>query len=640
MGSRQKILIISMAVYYGGGESYLLNLEKLLSKKFDLTILTSSKILYKKTICNAIFVKKIRFIYFISILFQTIKFIIISKPNSIILNGPNEASLSYIIRYFGLETVAVKHTDFYENSNFYNKLKNKVIMNYLRNVTSIISVSSFVHKKIIDYNKKGLLQNKTYHFIPNWPDDSFIHVKNYPINDNNFHILIVARLVKYKGHLDLFDACRGLDNIVIHVVGSGPSLKDYINYTKGLRIIFHGFQENVKPFYQLCNLQVLPSYTEGGHPLCILEGLSVGIRCIGSNIPAIKEILDSDHTFELGNHKSIRNKILKIQKQKNVKQEIISDTSRNQYFGVFNKRKNIISKNYDLLKPINTNKSPKEKMISIIIPLYNDEKVIRRLIDYNITNLSAIDNIEVIFIDDGSSDNTLFKLKNCLTGINIKYKILEHKKNLGPAAARNNGVKACSGDLIAFLDSDDIWHPWKVDTQRKVFEDSKIQICACDHEFIDIKNINKFQKKIKKFDFNLTNISIINFIFRTQFVLPSLMIRKKVIDKFLFDEDLVYAEDFELWMRLLSSNQKIFKFKSKLVAIVKREKSPEFQGISDNITSMFSSITKILYSHFKNNNNKAQKFVILISIIFLQIRFLFRIFTRASKFINFYPFRN
>ena len=71
----------------------------------------------------------------------------------------------------------------------------------------------------------------------------------------NFHILIVARLVEHKGHFDLFDACRGIKNLVIHVVGSGPSMQSYKKYTEDMKIIFHGFQENVSPFYQLCNLR-------------------------------------------------------------------------------------------------------------------------------------------------------------------------------------------------------------------------------------------------------------------------------------------------------------------------------------------------------------------------------------------------
>ena len=127
MKNNPPILIISMAVYYGGGESYLLNLEKLLSKKYEITIITSSKILQNKSISKTIFVRKIRLLYFIAIFSNILKFIVTKKPKFVILNGPLESSFSKFFKIVGVETIAVKHTDFYEDNLYQNQFPQQAV---------------------------------------------------------------------------------------------------------------------------------------------------------------------------------------------------------------------------------------------------------------------------------------------------------------------------------------------------------------------------------------------------------------------------------------------------------------------------------------------------------------------------------
>lgn len=91
-------------------------------------------------------------------------------------------------------------------------------------------------------------------------------------------------------------------------------------------------------------------------------------------------------------------------------------------------------------------------LISVVIPAFNSGRFIETAI------CSVLDqsyrNFELIMVDDGSVDNT--------DEIMQKYKdkgtVIRHERNRGGNVARNNGIKACNGDLIAFLDSDDRWH--------------------------------------------------------------------------------------------------------------------------------------------------------------------------------------
>lgn len=89
-------------------------------------------------------------------------------------------------------------------------------------------------------------------------------------------------------------------------------------------------------------------------------------------------------------------------------------------------------------------------LISIVVPVYNGEKFIRRAMESIVTqNYPAI---EIIVVDDGSTDNTR-KIIESMT-VNIRY---FYQPNQGPAAARNRGIQNATADFIAFLDVDDYW---------------------------------------------------------------------------------------------------------------------------------------------------------------------------------------
>ncbi len=98
--------------------------------------------------------------------------------------------------------------------------------------------------------------------------------------------------------------------------------------------------------------------------------------------------------------------------------------------------------------------------VSVIIPTYNREKTILRalqsVLDQTYTNL------EVLVIDDGSTDSTA-DIVNSISDERVKYIVLE--KNGGPSNARNVGVQLAGGEWIAFQDSDDSWHKDKLEVQ-------------------------------------------------------------------------------------------------------------------------------------------------------------------------------
>jgi len=100
--------------------------------------------------------------------------------------------------------------------------------------------------------------------------------------------------------------------------------------------------------------------------------------------------------------------------------------------------------------------------ISVIIPIYNNALYIQEAITSVLSQ--GIEKLEIIVIDDGSTDNFEEKIK----GFNDPRIRLIKQINSGASAARNNGIRHANGEYIAFLDADDIWAPNKLKLQLEV----------------------------------------------------------------------------------------------------------------------------------------------------------------------------
>jgi len=96
----------------------------------------------------------------------------------------------------------------------------------------------------------------------------------------------------------------------------------------------------------------------------------------------------------------------------------------------------------------------KKKKISLIIPMYNVEEYLEECLNSVVNQDFGVDNIEVILIDDESTDNTVDVAKKYVD--KYGFNLIINSKNSGQAISRNKGIKAATGEYIAFLDSDDM----------------------------------------------------------------------------------------------------------------------------------------------------------------------------------------
>lgn len=126
--------------------------------------------------------------------------------------------------------------------------------------------------------------------------------------------------------------------------------------------------------------------------------------------------------------------------------------------------------------------------ISVIIPTYNRCDKLQKSIDSVLRQTYS--NIEVLIVDDGSTDNT----ENLVCNISDKrVRYIKLEKNQGVANARNEGVLHATSELIAFHDSDDLWRPEKLEKQMEYWKNHpKFAMVYCAYQYHnEKKEINR-----------------------------------------------------------------------------------------------------------------------------------------------------
>ena len=122
------------------------------------------------------------------------------------------------------------------------------------------------------------------------------------------------------------------------------------------------------------------------------------------------------------------------------------------------------------------------ELVSIVTPSYNCSKYILCTIN-SILSQSFL-NWELIIVDDCSSDNSVEVIKSFVNE-DARIKLIQLSENSGAAVARNTAIEASQGRYIAFLDSDDLWHPEKLEKQIKFMQHNEIAFSYSAYEKIN-----------------------------------------------------------------------------------------------------------------------------------------------------------
>jgi len=259
--------------------------------------------------------------------------------------------------------------------------------------------------------------------------------------------------------------------------------------------------------------------------------------------------------------------------------------------------------------------------ISIITPSLNQDQFLEESIE-SVLN-QAYPNLEYIIIDGGSSDNSVEIIKK--HSDRITYWVSEPDN--GQAHAVNKGISHAHGDIIGWLNSDDIYLPNCLDTIIEVFQRNPMaDVVYGDHIFVDDEGNELLKKKEISVDFNIM------FWGRNHIAQPAVFFRKNVLDRAgLLDEKLHYALDWEWWHRMGKAGCRFVKIKKFLAAA-------HWQFDSKSVTNQnkFKKERKSIQTAYLNGKlNPGKKWLIPFVIFILDKFYRFKwhgkkLFTRGS----------
>ena len=195
-------------------------------------------------------------------------------------------------------------------------------------------------------------------------------------------------------------------------------------------------------------------------------------------------------------------------------------------------------------------KNENKYKISVVIPTLNRINTLQRALDSVINQ--TYKPAEIIVVDNGSSDGTLKFLREQYPKITI---LTENK--IGVSSARNKGIKKSINQWIALLDSDDAWHPRKLEIQTSML-DSALKEYNLIHTdevwFRNNKHINQMKKHKKQGGYIFERCLSLCCISPS-----SVLFKKNILDKVgLFDESLPVCEDYDMWLKICSSEEVLF----------------------------------------------------------------------------------
>lgn len=189
------------------------------------------------------------------------------------------------------------------------------------------------------------------------------------------------------------------------------------------------------------------------------------------------------------------------------------------------------------------------ELVSIITPTYNCGKFIEETIKS--VESQTYKNWEMIIVDDCSTDNTEEIVKKYIS-INSRIKYFKLEKNSGAAVARTRAMELANGEYMAFLDSDDLWTPEKLERQLEYMKKNNYAFTCTNYLQIDEQSnsLGKIIKTVPKVNYNrlLLDCPVGN---------SSVMYNVKIMGKFKVP-NIKKRNDDALWLQMLKKEKYIY----------------------------------------------------------------------------------
>lgn len=329
--------------------------------------------------------------------------------------------------------------------------------------------------------------------------DSGAYFKKFDLDEGRKIFVFAGRLTGQKRPLDFLQLAlkrqeAGDDDALFAMVGDGdlaPVVDEFLRQyeLKNLRRI--PFVENLAEIFSIASGLILTSEFEG-MPIVILEALCMGLPVLATDVGDVKLMLDEYQAGvvipEIGDIDAIEQRyeswVADLDSYQ-ARAQTNAETVRNRFTGETVARQYSESwerarqehKSFSRLAP-----HPVSDLVSIIIPSYNHAQYLRSAID-SVLNQSY-QQIELIVIDDGSTDDSV----NCLRQIKDARFSFYCQENHGAHLAINRGLGLASGEYLAILNSDDMFHPNRIETLLSEFrKDPDLELLSSWIEVVDAK---------------------------------------------------------------------------------------------------------------------------------------------------------
>lgn len=244
------------------------------------------------------------------------------------------------------------------------------------------------------------------------------------------------------------------------------------------------------------------------------------------------------------------------------------------------------------------------KKVTVIIPTYKRSESLCRAIN-SVLN-QTYRNIEIIVVDDNDKDSKYRKIneKKLEKYSKLKnFKYMKHEKNKNGAAARNTGIKASTGEYIAFLDDDDYFLAEKIEKCVNILEENK----KYGGVYTSVA-LKKGGKIINVINANLSGNLALNFL-KQEHLLgtgSNIFIKKEIIDKIgFFDENFLRHQDIEYMIRFFKYSE-ILNLNEILVVKSTDDKinSLNYKKQKDTKYMFFKKFDKLISSYDKKTQNE------------------------------------
>lgn len=248
--------------------------------------------------------------------------------------------------------------------------------------------------------------------------------------------------------------------------------------------------------------------------------------------------------------------------------------------------------------------------ISVVIPTYNRAELLKNSINSVLSQTYR--DFEILVIDDCSSDHTPGVLEVIR---DERLRVIRNGSNKGIAAVRNIGVTSARGEYIAFLDDDDEWLPGKLEKQLDVLEGGSANL-GCVYTGVLVINSDGdqvLQTSIPRYRNNILK----ELLFQNFITTSTVVVKKACFEKVgLFDEDIPYGEDYDMWIRIA----KEFEFDFVKEPLTKYRVHQT--AITKNYATVINGVERVLLKHrklFERNRRAYSNNMLLLGVTYCYI---------------------